>query len=266
MKNNSLSTLHDDTFGVCVPPLQERFDDTIKLVESIEVNRLFGAKHFIFYNYSSGPNVDNILRSYTKDGVTEVIKWNIPLEIISNIHYFGQLMAINDCLYRLSSKVGYILFADLDEIAVPRKHNNWENLIKFVTENGILTKFGSFNFRSTVFPPLAHKKYNALLSFEVPDSMFRVNRSTHIFPQVYRAKFIAVARKVETCGIHFVWKHYKGYRRIILDMALGLLHHYREGFIKAGEKFTIDKSMHRFQRQLTASMKDRLTRVRHEFE
>ena len=265
VKNDSLSTVHSDVFGVCVPPLHEPFDDALKLVENIEVNRLFGAKHFMFYNYSSGPSVGKILRSYAKDGVAEIIKWNLPLKIKSNIHYFGQLMAINDCLYRLSSKVGYILFADLDEIAVPRKHENWNRLIKYVTKNGNWTSFGSFNFRSTVFPPLARMKSNktSLLSFREPDSILRVNRSTHIFKRNIRGKVIAVVRKVETCGIHFIWKYYKDYTELSLDVSLGLLHHYRNGLLKASETFTVDKSMHRFRKQITASIVDRLEKVRH---
>jgi len=44
-------------YTVCVTPLNFRYNNYQQLVETIEVNRMLGAAHFVFYNYSTGPFV-----------------------------------------------------------------------------------------------------------------------------------------------------------------------------------------------------------------
>ena len=96
-------------FTVCVTPLNYRYNNYQQLVEMIEVNRMFGAGHFIFYNYSSGPFVQTFLDSYRQEGLVSVLPWSLPFtvdvwppqrELVPAIHYFAQLAALNDCLYR----------------------------------------------------------------------------------------------------------------------------------------------------------------------
>ena len=44
-------------YTVCVTPLNFRYNNYQQLVETVEVNRMLGAGHFVFYNYSTGPFV-----------------------------------------------------------------------------------------------------------------------------------------------------------------------------------------------------------------
>ena len=260
--NNSMSKLHNDTFGVCVSPVHSEYDDWLRFVENVETNRLFGAKYFMFYNMSIGSNVDQLMRSYARDGIAEVIQWNPPRKMLA--HYRGQDIAINDCLYRLSSRVGYILFADLDELAVPNIHDNWASMIKYVTENGTLTSFGSFNFRSSVFPTVRnYKETRRRDSATKSNSMVRIySRSKFIFYKFKRSKYIAVARKVENVGVHFVRKHTGDFTCLVLDTSVGLLHHYRAGLTLPGEPTVVDRSMQRFRKKITAATEKRFKKVK----
>ena len=261
---SSMSKLYNHTFGVCVPAFHSQFNDVHKLVEVVEVNRIFGARHFIFYNLSIGSDVDTLLRSYIKDGLAEVVQWKLPEEVLFKIHYLGQLVAINDCLYRLSGRAGNILFADLDEFAVPRIHNNWAELIENVTNNGTITKYGAFQIRSTVFPISIHENTSKEHQ-HIPESILRVNRSAFIFSRSDRSKYISIARKIDTAGIHYVWSFVGKYRTIFLNETIALLHHYRANLPTANESFIIDDNMHRFSEKLIPAISDRFKRVNMSF-
>jgi len=108
---------------VCVPPLFGRVK-TRTLIEFVEMTRLLGAEHFVFYapgHYISAGDDDDllqrrtsqsetvdvdvgdVLRLYAAAGLATVIPWTLPLATTassSGIWYGGQLPAINDCLYR----------------------------------------------------------------------------------------------------------------------------------------------------------------------
>jgi len=71
---------------------------------------MFGADRFVFYNYSTGSHVTTHLRRYATEGVVSVLPWRVPVAVDvwppdpkqePEIHYFGQLAALNDCLYRV---------------------------------------------------------------------------------------------------------------------------------------------------------------------
>ena len=47
------------------------------LVESVKVNRSFGADYFLFYNLTICPNVDEYMRCYVNTGVTDATQWQL---------------------------------------------------------------------------------------------------------------------------------------------------------------------------------------------
>jgi hypothetical protein len=53
-------------------------------------------------------------------------KKNEPVEI----HYFAQLAALNDCLYRNMYVSKYVVFQDLDEFIIPRKQLTWTDMLQ----------------------------------------------------------------------------------------------------------------------------------------
>ena len=103
---------------------------------------MFGAGHFIFYNYSTGPFARTFFDSYVREGLVTVVPWNLPMTVdvwpprrgvIPAIHYFGQLAALNDCLYRSIGRSTLVVFTDLDEILVPRSHRDWSTMLDAVS-------------------------------------------------------------------------------------------------------------------------------------
>lgn len=67
-------------------------------------------------------------------GLVEVIPWSLseylnvsrkalPKQHPGDIHYFGQIPALNDCLYRYMYKSKYIALHDPDEFILPQSVN-----------------------------------------------------------------------------------------------------------------------------------------------
>uniref|UniRef100_A0A0B7BVE0 Glycosyltransferase family 92 protein n=1 Tax=Arion vulgaris TaxID=1028688 RepID=A0A0B7BVE0_9EUPU len=113
-------------FTVCYSVLHSGFNMTSKLIESIELNRLLGAEHFLVYNYSVSPQVDEILSRYQQDGIVTVLAWPLPTK---SSWYFAQMTALNDCFYRNRNISRFVVVVDTDEVIVPRNHYNWMDLI-----------------------------------------------------------------------------------------------------------------------------------------
>ena len=65
------------------------------------MNRVFGVERFQFYNESVGARVESCLREYIRRGIVQVQPWTLPTDIAEVIYYHGEILAINECLYRL---------------------------------------------------------------------------------------------------------------------------------------------------------------------
>ena len=71
----------------------------------------------------------------------------------AQVHYFGQLAAINDCLHRAALTSHLVVFTDLDELIVPRRRASWAELIADVTSQWRYQRRGP-NSAAAAAPPL----------------------------------------------------------------------------------------------------------------
>ncbi|XP_035826983.1 glycosyltransferase family 92 protein F13G3.3 isoform X2 [Aplysia californica] len=230
----SNSTLRD--FTVCVTPLNFRYSRAYELVEMIELNKVLGAQKIVFYNFSTGYNVDKALQYYTLRGDVEILPWHLPLRTDTwpptknppEIHYFGQMAALNDCLYRYRASSRYIVFQDLDEFIVPKTYANWSEMVS--VRQAKQPKVSAFQFRCVFF----RKEWPKLAEdFEGNDVALRYNsvvlrhtlRETKILAHNVRSKFIVIPKKTKVVGIHTLWKHTGVIDKVPDSDAL--LHHYR---------------------------------------
>jgi hypothetical protein len=227
-------------FTVCTPPFIYNNNKAYELVEMIEINRILGADHFVFYNYSTGNDVNEVLRHYVTEGVAQVVQWHLPVSIgvdtcpINNtpqieVHYFAQLAMVNDCLYRNRKQSKYIVYKDLDEFVVPQQDITWSQMLAhFPTKLHI----GALMFRSTYFRKewpgtnltfegiYKAKKYSAV-------TLLKFIREKHVFPPFKRSKCIVYPIGVSCMGIHQVFRFSPGYTNVEVKPEIGLLHHYR---------------------------------------
>lgn len=225
----------------------------------IETNRLFGASHFTFYNFSSGPQVDKVLRSYAQESVVEVLGWQVPVQVDLGdpleeveIHYFAQLAAMNDCLYRNMLTSRWLVFTDLDEVVAPLMHRNWVDMLRHASaEWDARNSFpqdkhlhlgmpGSYLIRNIFLPTqwnlnnklpslhfLSDEDQTLMGELRLKSVMGRHCEAT-IFPYYIRSKYIVWARVTEYVAVHQAYTFVQaGLWQVQVASHTALLYHYR---------------------------------------
>jgi len=119
-------------FAVCVPPLYGTIVPST-LVQFVELTRLLGAQHFVFYISGVSEPVRRILDAYEADNVVTTISWVLPTVAAQSVWYNGQLLAVNDCLYRTAHAFQHVAFNDVDEFIVPHSATNWSLMLAELT-------------------------------------------------------------------------------------------------------------------------------------
>ncbi|KAK7477616.1 hypothetical protein BaRGS_00031164, partial [Batillaria attramentaria] len=167
----------------------------------------------------------------TEDNLAEVYPWNLHLSA-KEVHYQAQFSAIQDCLYRHLHSSRYLQFGDVDELIVPKSH---DQLLPFLDEH--FTKnpsCGAFLFRNAFFnmnfppkfPPTDEISASFLRGHRMP-MLLHTTRHKYIHRAGDRSKPIVDPRKVSVGSVHIVEKLRKGFRSCNVDPEKGLLHHYR---------------------------------------
>ncbi|XP_015249956.1 PREDICTED: uncharacterized protein LOC107097346 [Cyprinodon variegatus] len=117
-------------FTVCFPVMFE-FTNVLQLVQSLEMLQLLGVNKAVIYKTSCSLEIQRVLDYYTSTGFVEVVPWslskylNVSRGFMSHkdpgdIHYFGQMPALSDCLYRYMYQSRYMAFQDPDELILPQ--------------------------------------------------------------------------------------------------------------------------------------------------
>ena len=251
------STLYKYT--TCVPTMHN-YTSHSNLVGFIETNRIFGVNHFIIYNTTSSVMVDKYLLYYIKKKIVTIIQWNLPVPL-KDIHYFGQLASVADCLYRNIYQSKYIAFMDLDEVIVPRKGSNWDQILS-MTERPLFRQKGGYKVRCNFHPPCDNF---AIITSQLPsdlkkkavglgiNSVLLRSADRVIFPPNERSKVIVDSRAVTMMGIHNVWQYQPGFGDVDVHPSVGLLHHYRR-FEGCSNDSQLDTYMERFAEEIVKNV------------
>lgn len=241
-----------------------------RILEWFELNQLLGIEHFIVYNFScTDPTANRLLRHYMKKGVVEVINWKPPIAIDRvgwppNRHlllYYGQVVAENDCMYRLMHRYRWAQFADIDEFLVPKKEPTLTGLMESVAGH----KADTYIFRPFLFIQ-QYENYSATFEeFKRPILYTQLYTKRH--PGLSRMKhnykqIVELGRRGETMFVHNLYRFGKQHRlvlsnRFFFDTKIAALHHYR--FIKLTAHENVppirDETMTRYKKPLLARLR-----------
>lgn len=99
----------------------------------------------VIYKTSCGPDLNRLLQSYSQEGFVEMVPWPIDQHLNpshgwlqsehgGDLHYFGQLTTLNECIYRSMDRSRYVLLNDIDEIIMPYQHNGLMPLMNMLEE------------------------------------------------------------------------------------------------------------------------------------
>ena len=245
-------------FTLCVSPLYN-YKDASQLVEAIELNRMLGAEYVVLYNQSISYEVHRIIAHYVEVGLVKVIDWHLPEEL--DLFYYGQNLALNDCLYRNMYSAEYLVFLDLDEFIIPRKHGRWIDMMYPVLRKnaaGYLVR----NVFATEAPwanhPMRLRGSPAEEALK-PRTLTHNVRTIEVFPARKRSKYILQPKNVEQLGVHYIFRMLPGAREYALDPEVALLYHMKSlPVIKnMPEKlsFTHDSTLRKFGAKIASNMR-----------
>ncbi|TKS86823.1 Glycosyltransferase family 92 protein F13G3.3 [Collichthys lucidus] len=124
---------------VCISNLFE-FNNALQYAQTLEMYRLLGVDRVVIYNTSCGPDLNHLLQSYSQEGFVEMVPWPIDKHMNpshgwffsthgGDMHYYGQIATLNECLYRYMDRSRYVLLHDIDEIMMPYKHDSLQVLL-----------------------------------------------------------------------------------------------------------------------------------------
>uniref|UniRef100_A0A8C5DSW7 Glycosyltransferase family 92 protein n=2 Tax=Gouania willdenowi TaxID=441366 RepID=A0A8C5DSW7_GOUWI len=150
-------------FTVCLSTMFD-FTNVLQLVQSLEMMKLLGVNRVAVYQTSCNTDTQRVLDYYTETGLVEVIHWSLPRFVNvsrswlpqhgpGDLHYFGQLAALNDCLYRYMYQSTYLAMQDIDELILPQSVDSWVELLPTLER-----KHGAihcYKFKCYVFPTVA---------------------------------------------------------------------------------------------------------------
>ncbi|KAI3354152.1 hypothetical protein L3Q82_018481 [Scortum barcoo] len=147
-------------FTICLSTMFD-FTNVLQLVQGLEMMQLLGVNRVAIYKTSSSPEIQQILDYYTHKGLVEVIPWSLsrfvnvsrgwlPEHGPGDLHYFGQIPTLNDCLYRYMYRSRYVALQDIDELIPPQSVNSWLELLPLLERKYSADR--CYMFENNIFP------------------------------------------------------------------------------------------------------------------
>lgn len=253
--------------GVCVKPLHFFYNQSLQMLEFIELNRLLGMEHITFYNDSIGPNVDCILQHYISEGKVTVLPWKLDMASQREIRTEGLFAALNDCLYRSMYRFSHVALIDLDEIVMPRHNDTIQQFMEWMGTRLNTKSTGSYSFQNAFFylqwPDDVSLSEDAFESNLI--SLKKTRRRAKLHPHKQRSKYICRPEYVIEAGNHFVWEFVPGHGTLNVPSDSAILNHYRvcefggDDCVKSAS--VIDRTAYRYRERLVATVKQKWAEI-----
>lgn len=208
------------TFTVCISNLFGGYNNVLQFVQTMEMYKLLGVQRVVIYNSSCGPELERVMLHYKQEDMLEIVQWpidhflkpskgwNFP-EHPGDLHYYGQLTTLNECIYRNMYQTKYLLLNDIDEIIMPYKHDTLQQMMETLEQEqpGV----GVFVIMNHIFPKT---QFDDSGRFKLPQwqNIPGINILEHIYREPSRksvfnpAKLIINPREVEQTSVHSVLK------------------------------------------------------------
>ena len=230
-------------YGICIPPVHGDISVEV-LIEFLELSQILGASHFTFYDLTMTESARNVLNYYQNKGLVSVLEWNLPSYMaIDNLHYFGQVLSIMDCLYRSMKHLDFVAFHDLDEFIVPLRHDDITAMLKEIHRK----EHCGHCFKSVIFDPSRNQGSVIASPLLTQRIIFRTSWTP------FWSKCIVDPRRIFEQGIHHISKpNEEYYHPDKVDWNIARVFHYRKCQDSRAAMqpicfgFEIDKTMEKF--------------------
>ncbi|CAM9175358.1 unnamed protein product [Lampetra fluviatilis] len=121
---------HD--FSVCISTMWGGYNNVLQFAQTLEMYRLLGATLVTVYSSGAGPGpqLAALLAVYDSRGFVETVPWPVGRHLKPSagwhypnhpgqLHYHGQVAALNDCVHRRAGDSRYVVLNDADEVIMP---------------------------------------------------------------------------------------------------------------------------------------------------
>ncbi|XP_059571761.1 uncharacterized protein LOC109285056 [Alligator mississippiensis] len=251
-------------FTVCISTMFGNYNNVLQFIQSMEMYKILGAQRVVIYKNSCSPLMERVLAFYIAEGTAEVIPWPITSHLKVSPHwrfpkdgthigYYGQITALNDCVYRNMYRSRFVLLNDIDEIILPAKHPDWKTMMRSLQEQNPET--GVFLFENHIFPSTVFaatavfniSSWNAVPGANILQHIHReANRKDRYNPR----KMIVDPRRVIQTSVHSVLKMYGNSLTVSNNIAITF--HCREPYEPDVPKVTLirDATLWRYNASL----------------
>ncbi|KAI1893364.1 hypothetical protein AGOR_G00122970 [Albula goreensis] len=226
-------------FTICHSTMFKKYNNVLQFVQAMEMYQILGAKRVVLYKTDCSQEMDKAIQYYTGIGLLEIVPWPIDkyVKVSSSwiaslspgdLHYYGQIPALNDCIYRNMYRTKYLFMNDPDEIILPLRNVTWYEFL-----GSLEAKYGSdvtFYFENNVFPieELEESgKYNLSEWAGIPGVNFLRHVLREPIPKSHftTGKMIVNPRRVFEINVHRVEK--QSHRTVEVSYDFGRLYHMR---------------------------------------
>uniref|UniRef100_A0A8C3S9T6 Glycosyltransferase family 92 protein n=1 Tax=Chelydra serpentina TaxID=8475 RepID=A0A8C3S9T6_CHESE len=221
-------------FTVCISTMFGNYNNVLQFIQSIEMYKILGAQKVIIYKNSCSKLMEKALEFYIAEGTIELIPWPITSyfnvssywhfsQDTKDIGYYGQITALNDCIYRNMYRSKFVLLNDIDEIILPFKHPDWKIMMSSLQEQN--PGAGIFLFENHIFPITLYDStdifnitsWNAVPGVNILQHIHREPDRKNVFNP---KKMIVDPRKVVQTSVHSILHAYGDSVNVPIDVAL----------------------------------------------
>ncbi|CAH1774051.1 unnamed protein product [Owenia fusiformis] len=217
-------------FGMCVS-ITYWNQDPYKLIEWLELLKLWGVGEVSVYNNSLVAASDAVFRYYSENGFVDYRSGELLME--DQGEYTLLLMmtpVLNDCMYRNMFRYRKLVITDFDELIVPRlpSMNNYHDLLREIDrEQPRDFDYKMYWFRNVYFFLDLHPNVNRPKYLITPRYLTRITNSEY----GYSIKSINDPMICIRVHNHYCWevisKYDNGPWTVDVDTTLGMNQHYK---------------------------------------
>uniref|UniRef100_A0A8D0HSE8 Glycosyltransferase family 92 protein n=1 Tax=Sphenodon punctatus TaxID=8508 RepID=A0A8D0HSE8_SPHPU len=221
-------------FTVCISTMFGEYNNVLQFIQSMEMYKILGVQRVMIYKNRCSKLMEKVLAFYIAEGIVEIIPWPITsyLKVSlmwhytddgTDICYYGQIVALNDCIYRNMYRSKYVLLNDIDEIILPSKNPDWKSMMSSLEKQN--PQVGIFLFENHIFPKTV---FTSTGPFNI--SSWRSVPGVNILQHVHREpdrkeivnpwKMIVDPKMVIQTSVHSVLEAYGESVKVPLDVAL----------------------------------------------
>ena len=204
-------------FGICMSVIYWSHDP-LRLVEWFELHRLWGVGEVSVYATKISSSVRKVMLYYSKLGFVKFRELPVIFDSSSEAAILVNMSpVINDCMYRNMYRYRTILTTDVDELIVPRVHDDYRSMMRSLNIVRRLSQSHpapSFMFRNVYFfTDFAKNSTNSSVVANRPRLLSFLSVTKRIKPSAFGYSAKSFTNPLTCIGLqnHLCWKRIPRY-------------------------------------------------------